>query len=74
MTDQDDGLLLYAGPLATLLPGDTEDYMAIGNCFLALLCLWGSSKMLVNDNVIVNNLMEQKSGLVSFDHYRNENM
>lgn len=32
MTDGDDGLLLYAGPLATLLPGDTEDYMAIGNC------------------------------------------
>ncbi|CAF98271.1 unnamed protein product, partial [Tetraodon nigroviridis] len=29
MTDEDDGLLLYAGPLATLLPGDTEDYMAI---------------------------------------------
>lgn len=30
MTEEDDGLLLYAGPLATLLPGDTEDYMAIG--------------------------------------------
>eukprot|EP00066_Takifugu_rubripes_P016640 XP_011605906.1 PREDICTED: neural-cadherin-like [Takifugu rubripes] len=29
MTDGDDGLLLYAGPLATLLPGDMEDYMAI---------------------------------------------
>uniref|UniRef100_A0A672H8B9 Neural-cadherin-like n=1 Tax=Salarias fasciatus TaxID=181472 RepID=A0A672H8B9_SALFA len=29
MTDEDDGLLLYAGPLATLLPGDSEDYMAI---------------------------------------------
>uniref|UniRef100_A0AAQ6IRH7 Neural-cadherin-like n=1 Tax=Anabas testudineus TaxID=64144 RepID=A0AAQ6IRH7_ANATE len=29
MTEEDDGLLLYAGPLATLLPGDTEDYMAI---------------------------------------------
>lgn len=45
MTDEDDGLLLYAGPLATLLPGDTEDYMAIGNCFLPLLlylhtCCW----------------------------------
>lgn len=30
MTEEDDGLLLYAGPLATLLPGDIEDYMAIG--------------------------------------------
>lgn len=30
MTEEDDGLLLYAGPLATLLPGDVEDYMAIG--------------------------------------------
>ena len=30
MTEEDDGLLLYAGPVATLLPGDTEDYMAIG--------------------------------------------
>jgi len=30
MTEEDDGLLLYAGPLATLLPGDSEDYMAIG--------------------------------------------
>lgn len=30
MTEEDDGLLLYAGPLAPLLPGDTEDYMAIG--------------------------------------------
>ncbi|KAM4618313.1 neural-cadherin-like [Polymixia lowei] len=29
VTDEDDGLLLYAGPLATLLPGDPEDYMAI---------------------------------------------
>ncbi|XP_024137074.1 neural-cadherin [Oryzias melastigma] len=29
MTEEDDGLLLYAGPLATLLPGDGEDYMAI---------------------------------------------
>uniref|UniRef100_A0A667Y7I2 Uncharacterized protein n=1 Tax=Myripristis murdjan TaxID=586833 RepID=A0A667Y7I2_9TELE len=29
MTEEDDGLLLYAGPLATLLPGDPEDYMAI---------------------------------------------
>uniref|UniRef100_A0A8P4GNM4 Neural-cadherin n=1 Tax=Dicentrarchus labrax TaxID=13489 RepID=A0A8P4GNM4_DICLA len=29
MTEEDDGLLLYAGPLATLLPGDAEDYMAI---------------------------------------------
>uniref|UniRef100_A0A3Q3BK33 Neural-cadherin-like n=1 Tax=Kryptolebias marmoratus TaxID=37003 RepID=A0A3Q3BK33_KRYMA len=29
MTEEDDGLLLYAGPLATLLPGDTEDYIAI---------------------------------------------
>ncbi|CAB1437444.1 unnamed protein product [Pleuronectes platessa] len=29
MTEEDDGLLLYAGPVATLLPGDTEDYMAI---------------------------------------------
>lgn len=42
MTGEDDGLLLYAGPLATLLPGDSEDYMAIGNCFIPpLLCLWG---------------------------------
>lgn len=41
MTDKDDGLLLYAGPLATLLPGDTEDYMAIGNCFLPLLFVYG---------------------------------
>jgi len=30
MTERDDGLLLYAGPSATLLPGDSEDYMAIG--------------------------------------------
>ncbi len=30
MTEEDDGLLLYGGPLATLLPGDAEDYMAIG--------------------------------------------
>lgn len=30
MTEEEDGLLLYTGPLATLLPGDTEDYMAIG--------------------------------------------
>ncbi|MED6263521.1 hypothetical protein CHARACLAT_005386, partial [Characodon lateralis] len=30
MTEEDDGLLLYAGPLATLLPGDNEDYIAIG--------------------------------------------
>lgn len=30
MTEEDDGLLLYTGPLATLLPGDAEDYMAIG--------------------------------------------
>uniref|UniRef100_A0A3Q2XMW5 Neural-cadherin-like n=1 Tax=Hippocampus comes TaxID=109280 RepID=A0A3Q2XMW5_HIPCM len=29
MTEEDDGLLLYAGPLATLLPGDVEDFMAI---------------------------------------------
>ncbi|XP_043981143.1 neural-cadherin-like isoform X3 [Gambusia affinis] len=29
MTEEDDGLLLYAGPLATLLPGDNEDYIAI---------------------------------------------
>ncbi|KAM8861815.1 neural-cadherin-like [Synchiropus picturatus] len=29
MTGEDDGLLLYAGPLATRLPGDTEDFMAI---------------------------------------------
>ncbi|CAL9697367.1 unnamed protein product [Knipowitschia caucasica] len=29
MTEEDDGLLLYTGPLATLLPGDGEDYMAI---------------------------------------------
>ncbi|KAJ4938170.1 hypothetical protein JOQ06_002796, partial [Pogonophryne albipinna] len=29
MTEKDDGLLLYAGPLATLLPGEEEDYMAI---------------------------------------------
>uniref|UniRef100_A0A665V8C9 Uncharacterized protein n=1 Tax=Echeneis naucrates TaxID=173247 RepID=A0A665V8C9_ECHNA len=29
MTEEDNGLLLYAGPLATLLPGDAEDYMAI---------------------------------------------
>lgn len=30
MTDEDDGLLLYAGPLATLQSGEAEDYMAIG--------------------------------------------
>lgn len=30
MTEEEDGLLLYTGPLATLLPGDAEDYMAIG--------------------------------------------
>lgn len=64
MTDKDDGLLLYAGPLATLLPGDTEDYVAIGNCFLPLLCLGGSSQIFVNDNVIVNNLIEQKFRLL----------
>ncbi|XP_068169742.1 neural-cadherin-like [Antennarius striatus] len=29
MTEEEDVLLLYAGPLATLLPGDAEDYMAI---------------------------------------------
>uniref|UniRef100_A0A671TFB6 Neural-cadherin-like n=1 Tax=Sparus aurata TaxID=8175 RepID=A0A671TFB6_SPAAU len=29
MTDEDDGLLLYAGPLATLQSGEAEDYMAI---------------------------------------------
>uniref|UniRef100_A0A8C2WX51 Neural-cadherin-like n=1 Tax=Cyclopterus lumpus TaxID=8103 RepID=A0A8C2WX51_CYCLU len=29
MTEKDDGLLLYAGPSAILLPGDSEDYMAI---------------------------------------------
>ncbi|XP_061577385.1 neural-cadherin-like isoform X1 [Cololabis saira] len=29
MTEEDDGLLLYAGPVATLLPGDNEDYLAI---------------------------------------------
>ncbi|XP_015226620.1 PREDICTED: neural-cadherin-like [Cyprinodon variegatus] len=29
MTEEEDGLLLYAGPLATLLPGDNEDYIAI---------------------------------------------
>ncbi|KAK7891667.1 hypothetical protein WMY93_023630 [Mugilogobius chulae] len=29
MTEEDDGLLLYSGPLATLMPGDSEDYMAI---------------------------------------------
>uniref|UniRef100_A0A673BER3 Uncharacterized protein n=1 Tax=Sphaeramia orbicularis TaxID=375764 RepID=A0A673BER3_9TELE len=29
MTEEDDGLLLYSGPLATLLPGDAEDYIAI---------------------------------------------
>lgn len=34
MTEEDDGLLLYAGPLATLLPGDTEDYMAIGKVWI----------------------------------------
>lgn len=30
LTEEDDGLLLYAGPLATLLPGDDEDFIAIG--------------------------------------------
>ena len=30
MTEEDDGLLLYAGPLATLQSGEAEDYMAIG--------------------------------------------
>lgn len=30
ITGAEDGLLLYSGPLATLLPGDPEDYMAIG--------------------------------------------
>ncbi|XP_062318494.1 neural-cadherin-like [Osmerus eperlanus] len=29
LTEGEDGLLLYTGPLATLLPGDPEDYMAI---------------------------------------------
>ncbi|XP_058502129.1 neural-cadherin-like [Solea solea] len=29
MTEEDDGLLLYAGPVATLMPGDAEDYMAL---------------------------------------------
>lgn len=31
MTEEDDGLLLYTGPLATLLPGEAEDFIAIGN-------------------------------------------
>lgn len=30
MTGDDDGLLLYAGPVATLMPGDAEDSMALG--------------------------------------------
>ncbi|XP_034032883.1 neural-cadherin-like [Thalassophryne amazonica] len=29
MTEEDDGLLLYAGPLVAPLPGDAEEYMAI---------------------------------------------
>ncbi|KAJ3596028.1 hypothetical protein NHX12_002437, partial [Muraenolepis orangiensis] len=29
MTEQENGLLLYAGPLAPLLPGEPQDYMAI---------------------------------------------
>nr|XP_057943554.1 neural-cadherin-like isoform X2 [Doryrhamphus excisus] len=29
MTEEDDGLLLYAGPLTAQLPGDVEDFMAI---------------------------------------------
>uniref|UniRef100_A0A8C7PBT5 Neural-cadherin-like n=1 Tax=Oncorhynchus mykiss TaxID=8022 RepID=A0A8C7PBT5_ONCMY len=29
ITEAEDGLLLYSGPLATLQPGDPEDYMAI---------------------------------------------
>lgn len=31
MTEEDEGLLLYTGPLATLLPGEAEDFIAIGN-------------------------------------------
>ncbi|KAJ3596033.1 hypothetical protein NHX12_002442 [Muraenolepis orangiensis] len=31
MTEQENGLLLYAGPLAPLLPGEPQDYMAIGS-------------------------------------------
>lgn len=39
MTGEDDGLLLYAGPLATLQPGDAEDYMAIGKeCVSIIRC------------------------------------
>lgn len=30
LTEEEDGLLLYAGPLATLLPGDAEDFIAVG--------------------------------------------
>lgn len=37
MTEEEDGLLLYTGPLATLLPGDTEDYMAIGKKFARII-------------------------------------
>lgn len=37
MTEEDDGLLLYVGPLATLLPGDMEDYMAIGTANFRLI-------------------------------------
>lgn len=75
MTGEDDGLLLYTGPLATLQPGDSEDYMAIGNGFLPLLlCPWGSSQMLVNDHVIVNNLIEQKTRLLSLVMKKKENI
>ncbi|KAM6946138.1 neural-cadherin-like [Aplochiton taeniatus] len=28
-TEEEDGLLLYSGPLATVLPGEAEDYLAI---------------------------------------------
>ena len=34
ITEQVDGLLLYSGPLAQLLPWDQEDIMAIGRTLL----------------------------------------
>lgn len=30
LTEEEDGLLLYSGPLAAALPGDAEDFIAIG--------------------------------------------
>lgn len=37
MTEEDEGLLLYTGPLTTLLPGEAEDFIAIGNDWIQII-------------------------------------